>query len=347
MGNDLTNAEALFAGTSTSTASISFALFQALYNAFFTPFQNGATSVMSSLISPMAGMLTLGATLMFGLWAVAVAMNSEDVGNVLGRALTRVLLPFAVVGFLLSSTGTYQQYVTGWVMKIPDDIIQITTGSVGGQVINSGSPFDAIANTAFAAGAKVFGVIPVSLKGVVLAIIVIIYWLAAGASIGVAFALFLVSKALMYLLAALSPIFVFCGAFQPARFLTKGFVSAAAGNIVAQIIVAVILGIALTVEKAVLTPILAGVDTTNIIGLLMALVEAGVALFICAILAWNAPRVSIGIAGGVFDGIATWIAAAGGAAHALKAAVAGGGSTSGSSGATASSRPFSTASRGP
>ena len=114
-------------------------------------------------------------------WALTIAVGAESAGAVMNRMITRVLLPAAVVVFLLSSVATYEQWLVTWISQIPDDIGRAVTGGLGGTVVNSGDPFDNVWNKAYVAGATVF-TNSVLAEGAVLALVVIAYWIAAAAA---------------------------------------------------------------------------------------------------------------------------------------------------------------------
>ena len=310
MGEDFTSAQALFAA-SNGPVGTDFHVFASLYTALFTPFQGAVQGVIGALLPLMAGAVTAGVGAMLIAWALTIAVGAESAGAVMNRMITRVLLPAAVVVFLLSSVATYQQWLVTWISQIPDDVGRAVTGGLGGTVVNSGDPFDNVWNKAYVAGATVFTNLPFSLKGAVLALVVIAYWIAAAAAVLLAFTMFVTSKVLLQLLVAVSPVFVGAGAFQPSRFLLRGFAGAIAGVITAQILVVALLGIAFNVENQLLAPVLASAANANVTGLIASLLITGCVLGACAVLAVKIPAIAIGISGGVFDGIAPWVAAGG------------------------------------
>src|SRR5262249_49738490 len=86
-------------------------------------------------------------------WALTIAIGAESAGAVLNRMITRVLLPAAVVLFLLSGVATYQQWLVTWISQLPDDIGRAVTGGLGGAAVNSGDPFAHVWDKGHAAGA--------------------------------------------------------------------------------------------------------------------------------------------------------------------------------------------------
>jgi hypothetical protein len=154
------------------------------------------------------------------------------------------------------------------------------------------------------------------------------------------------SKVLFQLLVAVSPVFVGAGAFQPSRFLLRGFAGAIAGVITAQILVVALLGIAFNVENQLLAPVLASAANANVAGLIASLLITGCVLGACAVLAIKIPAIAIGISGGVFDGIAPWVAAGSQAARAAAAGARGAASVTAGTGSTAmAAQSVSTAGR--
>jgi type IV secretory pathway VirB6-like protein len=120
----------------------------------------------------------------------------------------------------------------------------------------------------------------------------------------------LVSQLGLYLLIAIGPLFVGFGAFQFTRFLLKGYVSAIASIICAQILVLALLAIAFTVENTIITPLMTTAANANLWGKVGTLITTGLLLVACTVLAVKASAYATGICGGIFDGIAPWAAAA-------------------------------------
>ncbi len=209
--------------------------------------------------------------------------------------------------------GNFEHWTTDWISKIPDDIGRIVTGGLGQPAVNGGDPFDNVFNKAFKGGAKAFKALPISLRGAILALIIIAYWIAAACSVVIAFAEFAASKVLMQLVEAIAPIFVGLSAFPQTRFLLKGFVSGVAGIICAQILIVALLAIAFFVENQLLAPIIDAPDNANIVGMIVSVLLTGCVLGGCSVLAVKIPGIAVGLCGGVFDGFDQWIAAGRGA----------------------------------
>jgi type IV secretion system protein VirB6 len=339
MGNDMTTAAAYFADTAGPVAT-NFTIFAQVYTALFTPFQGAVGGVAGALSGTVAGWVTTGVVCMLMIWAAAMALTYET--TLFDKMITKVLMPAAIVLFILQ--GHYQQYVTEPATTFAASIGNAIVGNTGGTVVNGGAPFDAVWTMAYGGGVAVYNVIPVSLKGLGLFFVLAIYWVVAGAAVSFAFVLYLVSQLGLYLLIAIGPLFVGFGAFQFTRFLLKGYVSAVASLICAQILVLALLAIAFTVEKTILTPLTTTAHNANTLGMISTLITAGILLVACTVLAIRTSAYAAGICGGIFDSIAPWAAAAsmawrGGSQVASSAA----GATRGA--ATLAARPFVVAGR--
>jgi type IV secretion system protein VirB6 len=224
------------------------------------------------------------------------------------KMITKVLMPAAIVLFILQ--GHYQQYVTEPATTFATEIGNTIVGNTGGAAVNGGAPFDAVWSKAYAGGAAVSQAVSLlSLTGLGLFFAVVIYWVVAAAAVSFAFVLYLVSQLGLYLLIAIGPLFVGFGAFQFTRFLLKGYVSALASLICAQILVLALLAIAFTVENTILTPLVTTAANANVVGMVGTLITTGILLVACTVLAYRASAYAVGICGGVFDGIGPWIAA--------------------------------------
>ncbi len=343
MGANAASALALFANAQGAVAT-NFTIFAQIYTALFGPFQSAVNSVAGSLSGTVAGWVTSAVVVMMMLYGAARALT-VDGGPAFDQLVTRVLIPAAVVLYILN--GNYTQYVSTPATQFAASIGNTIVGNIGGTVVNGGAPFDAIWNKAYAAGIAVFNAIPTSIFnpqtwGV--AIAVVIYWISAAASIGFAFVLFLASQAGMYLLLAIGPLFVGFGAFQFTRFLLKGYVSALASVICAQVIVLALLAISFQVINTILSPMLSAPVNANPTGMVDTIIITGILLGVFAVLAFKSAAYAVGICGGIFDGLGAWIAAAGMAGRALAAAAPAVGNTV-TMGNFAAQRPFTVAGR--
>jgi hypothetical protein len=100
------------------------------------------------------------------------------------------------------------------------------------------------------------------------------------------------------------------------------------------------------VENQLLAPVLASAANANVAGLIASLLITGCVLGACAVLAIKIPAIAIGISGGVFDGIAPWVAAGSQAARAAAAGARGAASVTAGTGSTAmAAQSVSTAGR--
>ena len=305
MGEDFTTAAAAFANTAGPVAT-NFAIFAQVYTALFTPFQSAVGGIAGALSGTVAGWVTAGVVCMLMIWAATMALTYET--TLFDKMITKVLMPAAIVLFILQ--GHYQQYVTEPASTFATEIGNAIVGNTGGTNINGGAPFDAVWNQAYAIGVKARLALPYSLTGLGLLIAVVIYWVVAGAAVSFAFTLFLISELGLYLLLAIGPLFIGFGAFQFTRFLLKGYASAVASVICTQVIVLALLATAITVEKAIITPIMDSQANVDIWGLIQSMVTVGMLLCACTVLALKASAYAVGICGGVFDGLAPMVAAA-------------------------------------
>jgi type IV secretory pathway VirB6-like protein len=304
-----TTAGAAFAGTGGGVAT-NFAIFSQIYNAIYGPFQGAMNSVSSSLATTMATNVRAGVVAIVMIFSLAMALSHSET-PFLSKLTTAVLIPIAVVLYVLSN---YNTYVIQPALNFAPSIGNSMVGALGGTNITGGAPFDTVWNHAYLAGGVVMNAIPSGWGNIGPAIgmfiCIAIYWMVAGAAIGLAFALYLVSQAGLLLVLAIGPIFVGFGAFQFTRFMLKGFVSALASIICTEIIVLALLALAITVENTILTPLMNTAPNANVWGMIGSLVIVGVLLVVFTVLAFKASAYAVGICGGIFDGIAPWIAAA-------------------------------------
>lgn len=296
-------AQAALAGTDGPVAT-NFAMFSLLYDALFAPFKSSVAGVSGNLSQMAVSWVKIGIVFMMLVFCVAFALNTES--GLFDKLLTRVLIPGTIALFILQ--GHYDEFVMQVASRFSEEVGSAIVGGVGGMRVSGGAPFDKIFNLAFGAGVVAFKALPLSWMGLALAFVIAIYWLAAAASVGFAFVMFITSMVGLLLLLSIGPVFIALGAFQFSRFLLKGWVSAVCSLICAEILVLALLAIAFGVENTVLVPITQTVGSADVFGVMQSIVGAAVLLFACAVLALKIPAYAVGICGGIFDGIGPWVA---------------------------------------
>lgn len=316
----LIEAAALYKPTQGAVAA-NFHIFSQLYSAFLDPFQHATTGVSAALAGQFAHWIPAAVTVAMLLWAGAMSLTHDMM--LFDNLLKKILLPAAVCLTIL--TGHYQQMVIDPAVSFVNTTGTTIAGGVGSAALNGGDPFDAEWNKAYDAGVMAYNRIPdVPTPSVIMMyIILVIYWFVAAAAVGFAFALFLTSHMTMWLLLGIGPIFIFLGSVSFTRFLLKGFVSALASVMCAQIIVLAVLAIAIRVETTILDPLLTAPANASKFGVLSSLIIVGVLLVACTVLAFKAAGIAVGICGGIFDGVAPWAAAASSVGGAAKSAASG------------------------
>lgn len=324
-------AAALFGPTTAPVSGQNFNIFQQVYDALFNPFSSAVNGVSSSLTGTATAWIGPGVLAMSLIYLAACALMVNE-APVFPGWIRKVLIPAAVA---LTVLDAYNKWVVQPATTFAPDIAKALAASLGGTNITGGSPFDTVNNHAYAAGVAVMNALPFSLSGILMGAAVVIYWIIACASVGFAFVLFLVSQIGLLLLLAIGPIFVAFGAFQFTRFLLKGYASAVASLICAQVIVIAILGIAIQLEQNLIDPIMTAGASANPWDQVGHLIVVGVLLVACTVLAFKASAYAVGICGGIFDGVSAWVAAGSMAARGGAAAAEAGGNL-----ATAASRPF-------
>ena len=161
-----------------------------------------------------------------------------------------------------------------------------------------------------ASGLIVYNNLPsLSLKGIGLAIAVIIYWVVALAAIGVGFVVFLASHVLLALEIAIGPLFVALFAFPATRSFFNGWLSAVVSTVLAMVLIVALMSLMVQVETAEIARLAAAPSGANVIGQLGALLGVGALLGICGILSRQIPSVATGIAHGVYHNTNAYTAA--------------------------------------
>lgn len=337
----LASAAVLFQPTQ-GAVTANFHIFADIFTAVMLPVHGAVNGVAGALSATVASWVKGFVLAAFMMWAMATLLALET--GFFEKLIGKVLIPVVIVLYLLQ--GHYDQFVVQPATSLVTDLGNAMVGNIGGSAPTGGGPFDTLWNKAYVAAVKTYLAIPNSLMtptGLGMALTVGLYCLVAVAAVGFAFCMFLVSQIGLYVLLSIGPLFIGFGAFQFTRFLLKGYVSALASIICTEFILLALLALAFQVENATLTPLMNNPAKASIWGMISNLLVVGIILVVFTVIAWKSAAWAVGICGGIFDGIAPWLAAASATGHAGLAV----GSAVGSRAAAAMpiTRPFTAAGR--
>lgn len=298
----------------TAAVDVNWTLFTNTFQSIDTPLVDAVTATIGALTGYLAPIMVPMLTVYLIIFGIQSAM-----GRVPLSAFLSVALRAAVVVYIIANAANFNQWVGNvFLQAIPNDIGNAVNGALGGGApINGGQQFDTVWNDAYTAGLVVWKALPsLSLKGIMMCGVVVLFWATALASVALGFLMFLASRVLMALLIAIGPIFIACALFGASRQFFNGWLSACVSTVVAQLLIVTLMSLMIRVETTELGRIAAAPVGGNVVGQAGALMGVSALLFICALLAKQIPNVAVGIAGGAYHNLNTYTHAAGGAASA-------------------------------
>ena len=149
-----------------------------------------------------------------------------------------------------------------------------------------------------------------SFKGALLSLLVFAFWAVALAAVAIGFLMFLASHVLMALLIIVGPIFVACALFEASRQYFVGWLSTCVSTVVSQVLVVALMSLMIKIETNELSRISPASTGANEVGQIGALLGVAALLGICAWLARQIPNVAVGIAGGAYHQLGSYVGAA-------------------------------------
>jgi type IV secretion system protein VirB6 len=255
---------------------------------------NGLIAAMSAYLSPI--MLALGVIYIAGMAMVTMSNPSQDVVHGFLANILRV----AMVYFIVSSATNFTQYFgTIFMTTLPTEIGNAVSGATGAQVINGGA-FDTVWNKAWTAGLVVYKIIPWTLKGIALSIMIVVYWVMGILTMGVSFLIYLGCHISLALVVGLGPLFVLCFLFPATRRFFEGWIAALVSLVLTQILTIALLSLLINTENTTIAQIATNGGGDNVILEFQMLLYAMVLFALCAWIALQLPGIATGIAGGVY-----------------------------------------------
>ena len=219
----------------TAAVDVNWTLFTNTFQSIDTPLVDAVTATIGALTGYLAPIMVPMLTVYLIIFGIQSAM-----GRVPLSAFLSVALRAAVVVYIIANAANFNQWVGNvFLQAIPNDIGNAVNGALGGGApINGGQQFDTVWNDAYTAGLVVWKALPsLSLKGIMMCGVVVLFWATALASVALGFLMFLASQVLMALLIAIGPIFIACALFGASRQFFNGWLSACVSTVVAQLLI--------------------------------------------------------------------------------------------------------------
>lgn len=257
-----------------------------------TPLVSAVAQVMNAFLALIAAPLKVALVLYIALTGILILRGEV---NEAGSALLGRFLKMALVVWVLTGAGVYQQYIYDFFFTtLPQGLAQALTAS-GTTPIDANS-FDQVWIKAWRAGLEVWRTLKWS--DIAEKLVVCLFWIAAILSTVFAFAIWLISRVLLALYIALGPLLIALTLFPATRAIFERWIGSLISCVILQITTIVLLYVVLIVEAQVVGTVvtMGSVDPMAMIQVLL----AGVIFFaVAAFVAFQLPGVASSLAGGL------------------------------------------------
>jgi type IV secretion system protein VirB6 len=258
-----------------------------------TPLITAVSDVMSAFLAYAATPLQVALVLYVALTGLLIirGYHHEAASTLISR-----MVAMALVTFVITGAGVYQQYVYDFFFTIlPNELGDVVAGAGTTQIVTS-NRFDQVWLKAWRAGLEVWRTLSwddIAEKGVV-----ILFWGVGIVSTVFTFAIWLVSRLLLALYIAVGPLLVALALFPATKAIFERWIGSMISCVILQVVTIVLLNIVLTVEGEVVSTV-AAMGSVDPIAMIQVLLAGMIFFGVAAYVALQLPGVATSLAGGL------------------------------------------------
>ena len=271
---------------------IQWSVFSYIVDQIETPLTTTVSGVVAGFLSFVSAPLQIMSVLYIALTGILIIRGYHQEAT---HSLISRMLKLAIVVFMVTSAGAYQQWVYDFFFVVmPHDLATAVTGAGAGVV--DASSFDLVWLRAWRAGLEVWKTL--TWHDFAEKLVIIVFWAAGIISTGFGFAIWLVSRVILALYVAIGPLLIPLVLFPATRSLFERWIGSMISCIILQIATLVLLFIILEVERSVVSSVasLHSSDPMEMIQILL----AGIIFFaVAGYVALQLPAFASSIGGGM------------------------------------------------
>lgn len=222
-----------------------WAIFSSLFSFVGPPIIGSVDAIVAALQGWMRPILIGAVPLSIAgkmIWHAVRGNHINPMGDLLADAIAGSILVYMATELAGLGPQGRNLLLTG----LSNELGQAALGGMGGATVINAAAFDEAWNRSFAAGLDTYSRLPWSGGGIVLMILVAVYWIFAIFAIGVAFMIWTTSFVLVALLVSFWPVGVGLFAFEWTRGIAWGWLRATLSNILLQVMSVMLMSIAVT-----------------------------------------------------------------------------------------------------
>ena len=270
-----------------------FQVFQTLFDQLEVPFLAGISNLVLAF-SNYARAPIQAALILYV--AIAGYTMLTGRGGSVGIMMQHVL-KVALVAWFATDATAYTTWVQNFFLtQLPADLTQAVVQGNSGRVATNAAAFDILWKQAWMAGLSVWQRLSVADLGE--EVVVVLFWAAAMVSVGIAFAIWLMSQIVLGLFIIVGPLMIGLALFGATKEVFTRWVGSLISSILLQVGILILLSLTIRVAAGLVVQIMAynGSNMYEQLGLLC----CGIIVFLlCGILAFQMPSWASSLAGGM------------------------------------------------
>jgi type IV secretion system protein VirB6 len=272
---------------------IQWQIFAYIVSQVETPLMTTVTQVMNAFLAFVGPPLKVALVLYIALTGVLILRGET---NEAGAPLIGRFLKMAIIVWVITGTGVYQQYVYDFFFTtLPQGLANALTTGGASNTVNANS-FDQVWLQALQAGIDIWRTL--TWHDIAEKLIIVLFWAVAIVSTVFCFAIWLISRLFLALYIAIGPLLVGLALFPATRSIFERWIGSLISCVILQITTVVLLYIVLSVEQKVVGQIGTMSETDPFARIQVLL--AGVIFFgVAAFVAFNLPGMASSLAGGL------------------------------------------------
>ncbi|KND61522.1 Inner membrane protein of type IV secretion of T-DNA complex, VirB6 [Candidatus Burkholderia verschuerenii] len=272
--------------------NIQWHIFAYIVSQVETPLVGAVAKVMNAFLSFVAAPLKVSLVLYIALTGILIIRGQTDEA---GSALLGRFLKMAIVVWVLTGSGIYQQYVYDFFFQtLPQGLTNALTS--GGVTTIDANAFDTVWTKALGAGVDVWRTL--SWHDFLSQFIIVVFWIVSILSTVVAFAIWLISRVILALYIAVGPLLIGLALFPATLAIFERWIGSLISCVILQITTIVLLFIILAVEQQVVGQI-ALMPEADLVGRIEVLLAGVIFFLVAAFVAFQLPGVASSLSGGL------------------------------------------------
>lgn len=271
----------------------SYVVFQTLYDQIEVPFLSSVAGLVQSF-SDYARRPIQAAMVLYIVFVGLMMAGGK--GGSANEVMTHTL-KLALIAWFATDATAYSTWVQQFfLVSLPADLANAVVTRAGGTAAPTAWAFDMIWQHSWEAGWSAWKQLSVADLGE--EIVVVLFWMAALISVGLAFAIWMMSQIVLALYIIIGPLLIGLALFSATRSIFARWIGGMVSSVLLQVGILILLALTLRTEAALVVQIPSTVGPNVYTGLNL-LLSCIVVFLLCGLLAFQMPGWATSLAGGM------------------------------------------------